>query len=134
MKWWMRIIGTFYVLEGGGLTLLAIASPSEFAAMWASTEAGVLDAIAVRGTLVAGMPGVLTWLLLGIMLWISSRAPATARLLVVTVIAWELAVWLPLDVVGYFNGFEAGRAAALIAVHALIGVSGIVVLRRTPQA
>jgi hypothetical protein len=111
---------------------MAIADPDAFAAIWASTEPGVLDTVAVRGTLVGSLPGVLTWLLLGIMLWLHSRAPANARLLAVIVIAWELLVWLPLDVVGLLNGFEAGRAAALIATHALIGISGLVILRRTP--
>jgi hypothetical protein len=41
-------------------------------------------------------------------------------------------VWLPLDVIGFFNGFDAGRAAVLIAIHTLIGVSGILALRRSP--
>ena len=79
MKWWMRIVGTFYLLEGVGLTAAAIADPAQFAAIWATSEPGALDAIAVRGILVAGMPGVLTWVLLGSMLWLlSSRKPKRA--------------------------------------------------------
>jgi hypothetical protein len=133
VKWWMRIVGALYLMEGLGLTLMAIFATNEFAEMWATATPGSLDAVAVRGTLVAGMPGVLTWVLLGAMLWIYSGVPARARLLVITVIAWELLVWLPLDVVGFFNGFSAGRAGGLIAVHLLIGVSGILVLPRVQQ-
>jgi hypothetical protein len=133
LKWWLRVVGSLYLVEGVGLTAQAWLAPAEFAANWASVPAATLDAIAVRGMVVAGMPGVLTWVLLGAMLWIFSRAPAKARLLVIVVAAWELLVWAPLDVVGLLNGFEVGRAATLIAIHAAIGVSGILVLRRAPS-
>jgi hypothetical protein len=130
MKWWMRIVGTLYLLEGLGVTAQAYFAPAEFAAIWASSPAETLDELAVRGALMGGLPGVLTWVLLGALLWIYSRAPASARLLVIVVAAWELLVWLPLDLVGLANGFEAGRAAALIGIHLAIGVSGVLVLRR----
>jgi hypothetical protein len=67
------------------------------------------------------------------MMLIFPRIPARARVLVVTVVAWELLVWLPIDLVAFFNGFAAGRAAGLITVHAVIGVSGLLVLRRIPK-
>jgi hypothetical protein len=70
IKWWLRIVGTLYLMEGLGLTAAALFDPAEFAAIWASTEAGVLDAVAERGTVMAGLRGVLTWVLLGIMMWI----------------------------------------------------------------
>jgi hypothetical protein len=41
-------------------------------------------------------------------------------------------VWAPTDIVGLFNGFELPRAVALLTIHALIGVTGILVLRRAP--
>jgi len=132
LKWWLRIVGALYLLEGLGLTAAALFDRAQFAAIWASTEPGVLDAVAVRGTLMAGLPGVLTWVLLGAMLWIYSRAPAKARVLVIVVVAWELLVWAPLDMAGMFNGFEVPRALTLMAIHAAIGISGIVVLRRAP--
>jgi hypothetical protein len=103
---------------------------AQFAAMWASTQPGVLDAVAVRGTVMAGLPGVLTWVLLGALMWIYSRVPAQARVLIIVVAAWELLVWAPLDLFGLLNGFEIGRAVALIAIHVAIGISGIVLLRR----
>jgi hypothetical protein len=67
------------------------------------------------------------------MMWIYSRAPAKARVLIIVVAAWELLVWAPLDMTGLFNGFEVPRALTLLAIHAAIGISGIVVLRRAPQ-
>ena len=133
LKWWLRIVGALYLLEGGGLSLMALFATDEFAAMWASAPVGSLDEVAVRGTLIAGLPGVLTWVLLGSMMLIFSRVPARARVLVVTVVAWELLVWLPSDLVGVFNGFAVGRAVGLITVHAVIGVSGLLMLRQAPK-
>ena len=133
LKWWLRIVGALYLLEGLGLTAAALFDRAQFAAIWASTEPGVLDAVAVRGTLMAGLPGVLTWVLLGAMLWIYSRVPAKARVLVIVVAAWELLVWAPLDMTGLVNGFEVPRALTLLGIHAVIGISGIVVLRGAPK-
>lgn len=130
MKWWLRIVGSLYLLEGLGLTAQAFFGPAEFAAIWASVPAATLDPIAVRGMLVAGMPGVLTWVLLGAMMWLFSGNSAKGRMIAIVVIAWELLVWAPLDIVGLLNGFEVGRAAALITTHVVIGLSGIWVLRR----
>ena len=132
IKWWLRIVGALYLLEGVGLTAQAFFARDAFAAIWASTPEGVLDALAVRGALMAGLPGVMTWVLLGALMWIFSGTPAKARVLVIIVSAWELLVWAPTDLVGLFNGFELPRVLALMAIHLAIGVSGIIVLRRTP--
>jgi hypothetical protein len=72
--------------------------------------------------------------LLGILMWIYSRVPAQARVLAIVVAAWELCVWIPTDLLASSNGFELGRTAGLLAVHAAIGLSGIFVLRRAPRA
>ena len=85
IKWWLRIVGALYLLEGVGLTAQAFFARDAFAATWASTPAGALDAIAVRGTLMAGLPGVMTWVLLGALMWIFSGTPTKARVLVIVV-------------------------------------------------
>jgi len=133
LKWWLRIVGCLYVLEGAWLTLTALFSADSFAEIWASAPVGSLDEVAVRGIKMAGLPGVLTWVLLGVMMLIFSRVPARARVLVITVAAWELLVWLPADLVGLYSGFDVARAVSLITVHAIIGVSGILMLRQLPK-
>jgi hypothetical protein len=134
IKWWLRIVGSLYLLEGIGLTAQAFFARDAFAAIWASTPEGALDAVAVRGILMAGLPGVMTWVLLGALMWIFSGAPSKARLLIIVVAAWELLVWAPTDLVGLLNGFEVPRVIGLITIHAVIGISGILVLRRAPAA
>ena len=133
LKWWLRIVGVLYVLEGGGVTALALADRAEFGAMWASTEATALDELAIRGIQVAGLPGVMTWVLLGVLMLVYSRMPEKARVLVMTVALWELLVWIPSDIVGSFNGFTMPRTVALVAIHAVIGVSGLLLLRRAAK-
>ena len=132
LRWWLRIVGALYLLEGIGLSLAALLDPGAFAAIWASAPAGALDAIAIRGIRTAGLPGVLTWVLLGVMMWIYSRFPGRAGVLVVVVAAWERAVWLPVDLAALLNGFAVSRALMLGAIHIVIGVSGLLVLR--PQS
>ena len=133
IKWWLRIVGSLYLVEGVGLTAQALLARDAFAAIWASTPEGALDATAVRGILMAGLPGVMTWALLGALMWIFSGTPSKGRVLVIVVSAWELLVWAPTDLVGLLNGFEVPRAVTLITIHAVIGITGIVVLRRTPH-
>jgi hypothetical protein len=130
VKWWLRIIGVLYLVEGVGLSLAALFDPDAFAELWASAPAGTLDEVAVRGIGIAGLPGVLTWVLLGAMMLIFSRFPARASVLVITVVAWELLVWLPVDLVALFNGFAVSRALTLSTIHVAIGVSGILLLRQ----
>jgi len=128
-KWWLRVIGTLYLLEGGGLTLMALFAPEQFAATWAVAPVGSIDALGVRAALIGGLPGVLTWVLLGAMAWIYSGAPARGRALIVLIAAWELLVWVPVDVVSTLQVFDIGRIV-LSTIHAVIGITGIVILRR----
>jgi hypothetical protein len=128
-KWWFRVVGVLYLLEGIGLTAMALLAPDQFAATWAMAPVGSVDALGVRAALIGGLPGVLTWVLLGALLLIYSREPAAARVLVVVVAAWELLVWIPVDVVSTLQLFDGGRIV-LSAIHAAIGITGILVLRR----
>ena len=127
-------VGVLYVLEGVGLSAMALFEPQLFAEVWSSAPAGTLDEVAVRGMRIAGLPGVLTWALLGAMMLIFSRLPTRAGVLVTIVAAWELLVWLPVDLMASFNGFEVARAVTLMSIHVVIGVSGLVLLRRATKA
>jgi hypothetical protein len=130
-KWWLRIVGTLYLLEGVGLTAMALLDPARFAATWALAPVGSVDALGVRAALIGGLPGVLTWVLFGALAWWQSRAPGRARALIVVIAAWELLVWIPVDVISTLQVFDAGRIW-LSTIHALIGFSGIFILRRLP--
>jgi len=128
-KWWLRIVGSLYLLEGVGLTAMALFAPQQFAATWAVAPVGSIDPLGVRAALIGGLPGVLTWVLLGAMAWIYSGAPARGRALIVVIAALELLVWIPVDVVSTLQVFDTARIV-LSSIHAVIGITGIVILRR----
>jgi hypothetical protein len=130
-KWWLRIVGTLYLLEGGALTAMALMAPEQFAATWAVAPVGSIDELGVRAALIGGLPGVMTWVLLGAMAWVYSGAPGRGRVLIIVIVAWELLVWIPVDVVSTLHVFDTGRIV-LSAIHAAIGISGIVILQRLP--
>jgi len=128
-KWWLRIVGSLYLLEGVGLTAMALVDPGRFAATWAVAPVGSIDALGVRAALIAGLPTVLTWVLLGALLWLYSPAPTRGAVLIIVVVAWELLVWIPVDVVSTLQVFDVGRIV-LSTVHLAIGLTGYLVLRR----
>ena len=78
LKWWLRIVGSLYLLEGLGISAMAFFAPDAYGALWASTIEGTLDAIAVRGILIAGLPGTLSWVLFGALMWLFSGTPPKA--------------------------------------------------------
>jgi hypothetical protein len=127
----LRIVGALYLLEGVGLTAMALLASDQFAATWAVAPVGSIDELGVRAALIGGLPGVMTWALLGAMAWIYSWTPVRGRVLIIVIVAWELLVWIPVDVVSTLHVFDSGRIV-LSAIHAAIGISGTVILRRLP--
>jgi hypothetical protein len=132
LKWWLWIVGAFYLIEGGGTALLRLADPESAAAIWTATgQPGVLDPIAVQAVLVPGLFASLSWLVLGVLMVYFARAPERAGVLVIVVVALELFAWMPLDIVGLANGWPAARAVMLMVIHLAIAVGGILALRAT---
>ena len=135
LKWWFWIVGIFYVLEGGGVTLLRLADPAAAAAIWTATGTpGLLDAFAVQTVLIPSLFVSLSWLVLGVLLLYYARVPARAGVLVIVIVALELFAWAPLDIVALTNGWPAARAVTLLAIHFAIGVGGILALRASKVA
>jgi hypothetical protein len=130
LKWWLWIVGIFYVLEGGGLTLLRLFDPEGAAAIWtASGEAGQLDALALEAVLVPSLFVTLSWLVLGVLMLGFARTPERGRSLVAAVVALELFAWIPLDAVALSYGWSVPRGVTLLVIHLAIGVGGILALR-----
>jgi hypothetical protein len=135
LKWWLWIVGIFYALEGGGLTLRRIFDPEGTAAMWTATgEPGVLDPIAVQAVLIPSLFVTLSWLVLGVLLLYFTRAPARAGMLVVVVAALELFAWIPLDAVTLSYGWSPARSLTLLTVHVAIAATGVLALRASRTA
>ena len=136
LKWWLWVVGVFYVLFGGALTLRWFADPEGMAAMWTATqETGTLDSIAVQAVLIPTLFVTLSWVVLGVLLlYFATRAPARAGVLVVVVVALELFAWAPLDTVTLTFGWPPARSIPLLFVHFGIAVTGILALRASRTA
>lgn len=135
LKWWLWIVGIFYLLEGGGTALLRLVDPESAAAIWTPTgEPGALDPAAVQAVLVPGLFASLSWLVLGVLMLYFTRVPTRAGVLVIVIVALELFAWMPLDIAALSNGWPVGRAVALMAIHLAIGVGGILALRASHAA
>ena len=135
LKWWLCVVGLFYLVEGGGTTLLRLADPEAAAAIWTPTgEPGALDPFAVEAVLVGSLFASLSWLVLGVLLLYFTRKPARAGALVIVVVALEIFAWMPVDIVALSYGWPVARGAALLAVHAAIAIGGILALRASRAA
>jgi hypothetical protein len=125
LKWWLWIVGVFYVLFGGALTLRWFADPEGMAAMWTATqETGVLDPIAVQAVLIPTLFVTLSWVVLGVLMLYFTRALARSGGLVVVVVALELFAWMPLDTVTLGYGWSPARSIPLLVIHLGIAVTG----------
>lgn len=128
LKWWMRIVGGFYIL-------LAIQNLPFIVSSRISTQYPALDA-PVESVAVQALIDM--WFLFGVeigvvglMLLIASRAPVKNKILVQTVLALELLRGVAIDLYwvakgDYVEGFYIGFAI----VHAVIIVTGWLFLRR----
>jgi hypothetical protein len=130
IKWWLWIVGLFYLMEGGGLSLFWLADPEGAAAIWAPTSPpGSLDAVAVEALSFPALFVNHAWLVLGFMMLYFTRAPARAGMLMTVVIALELFAWVPLDLMALASGWSVPRGLTLLAIHVTIAATGIFLLR-----
>jgi hypothetical protein len=135
LKWWLWIVGLFYVLEGGGLSLFWLADPAGAAAIWAPTEPpGTLDAVAIEALSFPALFVNQAWLVLGVMMLYFTRTPARAGMLMTIVIALELLAWAPLDLMALASGWSLPRGLSLLTIHVAIAVTGISILRANKDA
>ena len=129
LKWWMRIVGGFYLLH---FVMMAFVS----APIRTVAPEGML-ALASAGDPLARFL-VDTWIAFGIEvgvigagLLIASRIPEQARALVWTVIGIELVKGPVYDIYMIARGYELAAFIVWIAIHSVIIVTGIFSLRRT---
>ncbi len=130
IKWWLWIVGLFYVLEGGGLTLFSLADRAGAVAVWAPMlPPGSLDEVAVEALSFPSLFVNQSWVILGVMMLYFTRAPARAGMLILIVSALELFAWIPLDVMALNSGWSVARGVVLLTIHIAIAGTGILLLR-----
>ncbi len=125
-KWWLRIVGGFYLLLGVGSLWVLFVNPQTFGDMFPFAA----DNSAIRAFSDAWLIFVLEMGVLGSIMVYASREPARNRILVLTVAILELIRGAGGDLLWMTRGWPTSNYIPFMIVHLIIAVSGILFLRQ----
>lgn len=127
LKWWMRLVGGFYIF-------LAVMS---LPPIRANAFVNVFPELAGQQATLAFELLIDAWVMfglelgvIGVMLMLFSRAPLQALSLVYTVIGLEIVRGVVDDIYMIMRGYSAGFYLGFITVHLLIIVTGLAFSRQ----
>jgi hypothetical protein len=125
LKWWMRIVGIFYLLQFVVMAILRI--PIKTLAPDALTSADTVAKFLVDTWILFGVEvGVI-----GLGLLLASRMAAQAKALVWTVIGIEFFKGPVCDIYMIMQGYEPATFIIWIVIHTIIIVTGILALKHS---
>lgn len=128
-KWWLRIVGTFYLLLTtmniyalflGGNAMISDGLPPPLNA----------DPLAARAFEDAWLVFVFEFGVLGATAVYASRHPSHSRMLIIALIGAELFRGILADIIWIMRGYEASGYIGFIVVHAIIALTGVMVLKQ----
>jgi len=125
-KWWLRVVGGFYLLLVVGSFWVMFINPQLFGDMFPYST----DETAVRAFSDAWLIFALEMLVLGIIMLYASRKPERNGILVVTVAILELIRGAGGDLLWMMRGFPTVNYIPFMIVHIIIAVTGIFFLRQ----
>lgn len=127
MKWWMRIVGSFYLL------LFVVGAIIKLPVTQTLAQGGV----ELQPANLAHRFLVDTWVMFGLelgvigaALWVASAKPYQNRILLWTVLGLELVRGIVDDIYMLARGYETAFYVGWIVIHSLIIASGLWTLRR----
>lgn len=131
LKWWLRIVGGFYLLLGGAGLGYWIAAPESYAETYAATlpSAYSSDPLAVTAVIDRDFFVTFEWIVLGVLMFAASRDPMRARFFIGAMVALELFQYAVVNVIWMTRGYPNG--VAFVILHLLFGITGLVFLRQT---
>ena len=123
LKWWMRIVGAFYLFLSFAAIVLRLPIQVEGPkGTLAQAAAGVpLANFAVDTWVTYG----LDLLVIGAALLVTSRKPDRAKVLIWTVLGLELVRGIGTDVYKIIRGYELSGELIWIAIHSVIIFTGL---------
>lgn len=127
-KWWLRIVGAFYLLLTG-LNLYGIFINPQFFRDILPFAANDLN-VAIKAYVDAWFAFILELGVLGAMMLYASRDPVSSRILVLTVIWAEVFRGIVDDAFLISRGYSAAEYIPFIVLHLIIIVTGLVILRQ----
>lgn len=127
LKWWLRIVGGWYLLLGLAGLMLSLFNPEMYAGGLPSAQKG--DALAVAASLDMNFAVMLVFIVLSVMMFIASRDPARARFFIGAMVALEFFAYAVVNVIWTFRGWE--NTIPILILHLIFGGSGFLFLRQT---
>ena len=129
LKWWFRIVGTFYLLlTAMNLSALFFTDGQMFADTLPAPMGA--DAYAVRTFADAWMVFVFELGVLGAMTWVASREPAKHRIMAWVIIWAEVFRGIVGDVIWITRGYAVSSYAIFIVIHLIIIITGVLFVRQ----
>jgi hypothetical protein len=128
LKWWMRVVGVFDLLQAIGnfyAIYLYYTAPEAMAGFLRPSLQGIEDAALAAQYADVWLVYILDLVVIGIALIAFSRDPARHLALVCTVIGFELIHGLVGDVIWIALGYPPSRLLVGIGIHLLIALTGI---------
>ena len=125
-KWWLRVVGAFYLLLVVGSFWVMFINPRLFGDMFPYSR----NEIAVRAFSDAWLIFALEMLVLGIIMLYASRQPERNGTLVVTIAILELIRGAGGDLLWMLRGFPTMNYIPFMLLHLLIAITGILFLRQ----
>ena len=125
-KWWLRIVGAFYLLLVTGSFWVLFINPRLFGDMFPYSA----DETAVRAFGDAWLIFVLEMLVLGIIMLYASLKPERNSILVVTIAVLELIRGAGGDLLWMIRGFPVTYYIPFMILHLIIAGTGLLFLRQ----
>ena len=120
-RWWLRVVGGFYLLLVLGSFWVLFFNPRLFGNMFPYSA----DETAIRAFSDAWLIFVLEMLVLGIIMLYASRQPEQHRTLVLTIAILELVRGAGGDLLWMTRGFPTANYIPFMIVHVIIAGTGI---------
>ncbi|MEW6406220.1 MAG: hypothetical protein AB1649_30915 [Chloroflexota bacterium] len=133
LKWWLWIVGGFYLLLGlAGLGYFLFA-PDGYAESYAATLPLAYrdDPLAVTAVIDRDFFVTFEWIVLGALMFVASRDPSRARFFIGAMVALEFFQYIVVDVIWMIRGYP--NMVPYLILHLIFGVTGFVFLRQ-PKA
>ena len=125
-KWWLRIVGAFYVLLALASCWVLFINPQLFGAMFPFSA----NTLSMRAFSDAWLIFVLEMGVLGVIMIYASREPARNGILVLTVSVLELIRGAGGDLLWISRGWPTANYIPFMIVHLIIAGTGLFFLRQ----
>ncbi len=126
LKWWLRIVGGWYLLIGLAGLVLPVFNPEMYAAGLPPAQAG--DELAVAASMDMNFVVMLVFLVLGTMMQIASRDPARARFFIWAMVWLEFFAYAVVNAIWIYRGWP--NTTPILILHLLFGATGFMFLRQ----